>query len=156
MEQKVYGNSFRKFQSISRGCPFLEIWKFRKFPVPFGISTQYASAPELSFNRVELQNDGESFKSTRHWMQNDLPQARACSWWPILLKKVRIWFPGKLWTGHLEFQFNRFTYSPARKVRKFLSSHMSEIKEKLNSECVFNFSTWSSLGHLRQSLQHDP
>ena len=30
---------------------------------------------------------------------------------------------------------------------------MSEIKEELNSECVFNFFTSSSLRHLRQSLQ---
>ena len=30
----------------SRGCPFfLEIWKFRKCPIPFGISTRYESAP---------------------------------------------------------------------------------------------------------------
>ena len=39
MEQKISGNSFRKFRAS-----FLEIWKFRKFPVPFGISTRYESA----------------------------------------------------------------------------------------------------------------
>ena len=49
---------------------------------------------------------------------------RVCSWSPILHENVRIWFPGKLWTGHSEFpvgHFARFAYSPARKVRKFLS-----------------------------------
>ena len=30
---------------LSRLSFFLEIWKFRKFPVPFGISTWYESAP---------------------------------------------------------------------------------------------------------------
>ena len=68
---------------------------------------------------------------------------------------VRIWFPGKLWTGRYEFpvgQFARFAYSSARNVVKFLSN----IKEELNSECVLNFSTCSSLRHLRQPLHHDP
>ena len=43
-------------------------------------------------------------------------------------------------------QFVWFACSPARKVRKFLSSHMSgsilqaNMKEELNSECVLNFS----------------
>ena len=41
---------FRKLVSkisvhLSRLSSFLEIWKFRKFPVPFGISTRYESAP---------------------------------------------------------------------------------------------------------------
>ena len=41
---------FRKFVSkisvhLSRLSFFLEIWKFRKFSVPFGISTRYESAP---------------------------------------------------------------------------------------------------------------
>ena len=56
---KISGNSgsksngteiFRKLVSkisvhLSRLSSFLEIWKFRKFPVPFGISTRYESAP---------------------------------------------------------------------------------------------------------------
>ena len=47
---KIEWNSFRKFVSkisvhLSRLSFFLEIWKFRKFPVPFGISTRYESAP---------------------------------------------------------------------------------------------------------------
>ena len=42
--------SFRKFVSkisvhLLRLSFFLEIWKFRKFPVPFGISTRFESAP---------------------------------------------------------------------------------------------------------------
>ena len=56
MEQKVSGKSFRKFLSTSRGCPFfLEIWKFRKFPVPFDISTRYESAPvPLAVKNVKM------------------------------------------------------------------------------------------------------
>ena len=42
--------SFRKFVSkisvhLARLSFLLEIWKFRKFSVPFGISTQYESTP---------------------------------------------------------------------------------------------------------------
>ena len=53
--------NFGKFVSkisvhLSRLSFFLEIWKFRKFPVPFGISTGYESA--RSFSREKLQ-DGE-------------------------------------------------------------------------------------------------
>ena len=58
---KISGNSisksngtetFRKIVSeisvhLLRLSFFLEIWKFQKFPVPFGISTQYESAPVL-------------------------------------------------------------------------------------------------------------
>ena len=56
---KISGNSgsnsngteiFRKLVSkilvnLSRLSFYSEIWKFRKFPVPFGISTRYESAP---------------------------------------------------------------------------------------------------------------
>ena len=61
---------------------------------------------------------------------------RAYSWSPILLENVRIWFPGKLWTGHSEFpvgHFAQFAYSPARKVFKF---SLINVKEELNSKCV--------------------
>ena len=47
---------------------------------------------------------------------------RACSW--SLHENVRIWYPGKLWTGRSEFfvcKFARFAYYPSRKVRKFNS-----------------------------------
>ena len=135
---KISGNSgsksngteiFRKFISkisvhLSRLSFFLEIWKFRKCPVPFGISTRYESAPvslvvKLSYTRwrrvllVDTTLDAK-------WSAI----VRACSWSPILHENVRIWFPGKLWTGRSEFpvgQFARFAYSSARKVRKFLS-----------------------------------
>ena len=51
---KISGNScsksngteiFRKFVSEMRLSVFLEIWTFRKFPVPFGISTRYELTP---------------------------------------------------------------------------------------------------------------
>jgi len=59
IRQKISENSgsklngteiFRKFVSkisvhLSRLSFFPGIWKFRKFPVPFGISTQYESGP---------------------------------------------------------------------------------------------------------------
>ena len=50
----------------------LEVWKFRKFPVPFGISTWHESAPvpnvpnvpNVDYSReTELQDGGESFES---------------------------------------------------------------------------------------------
>ena len=79
---------------------------------------------------------------------------QACSW--LLHGNVRIWFPEELWTARSEFpvgQFARFAYYPARKVRKFNS--VTNIKEELNSGCVLNFSTWSTLWHLRKPLHHD-
>ena len=67
---------FRKFVSkisfhLSRLSFFLEMWKFRKFPVPFSISTQYEPAPVPLV--VKSYNGGVSFESTLHWMQNGLP-----------------------------------------------------------------------------------
>ena len=50
-------------------------------------------------------------------------------------------------------QFAPFAYSPARKVHKFF---LINNKEELNSKYVSNFSTGSSLQHLRQPLHHDP
>ena len=66
MEQKFSGNSFRKFRFTSRGCPFfsVEIWKFRKCPVPFGISTRYESAPVPLV--VKLSYKMAASLSTRH------------------------------------------------------------------------------------------
>ena len=75
MEQKISGNSFRKFQSTSRGCPsvMVEIWKFRKFPVPFGISTRYESA---SIPLIVKSYKMVPSLSSRHYTgcKNDLPQ----------------------------------------------------------------------------------
>ena len=70
--------SFRKIFSKfsvhpSRLSFFLEILKFRKFPIPFGISTRYESAPG-PFSREQLEDDSESLESTLQWMQNNLPQ----------------------------------------------------------------------------------
>ena len=75
MEQKVSGNSFRKFRLTSRDCPFiLEIWKFRKFPVPFGISGMISALVPLVVNLFCLD---QSYKmaANRHTTldQNNLP-----------------------------------------------------------------------------------
>ena len=123
MEQKVSGNSFGKFQFTSRGCPFF--WKFgnsRKFLF------HLAFLP--SMNQSEFLYSWKATRWGRVFQVNTALAAKwsaivqACSWSPILHENVRIWFPGKLWTGHFEFpvgQFARFEYSPARKVPKFLS-----------------------------------
>ena len=84
--------SFRNFVSkilvhLSKLSFFQEIWKFLKFPVPFGISTPVWISPS-SFSREKLQDGGKSFES----------------------KNVRIWFPGKLWTGHSEFPVGEFAW----------------------------------------------
>ena len=70
-----WNRKFPRFENF--GSPlelsfFLEIWKFQKIPVPFGISTQNESV-RGSFIREKLQDGGEAFKSTLHWLQNDLP-----------------------------------------------------------------------------------
>ena len=82
---KISGNSsskwngtevFRKFVSkisvhLSRLSFFLEIWKFRKFPVPFGISIRFESAPvPLVMKSYKLA----ASLSSRHYTQNDLLQ----------------------------------------------------------------------------------
>ena len=72
VEQKVSGNSFRKFWFTSRGCPFF--WKF-------GNSGKFlfhlAFLPGMNWSQFisheKLQDGSESFKSTLHWVQNDLP-----------------------------------------------------------------------------------
>ena len=83
MEQKFSGNLFRKFRFTSRRCPFF--WKF-------GNSGNFlfhlAFLPGLnrpsSFSGEKLQDGGESFESTLHWMQNDLPQFE-----PVLDRKQK-------------------------------------------------------------------
>ena len=120
MEQKFSRNSFRKFRFISRGCPFfLEIWKFRKFPVLFGISTRYESAPvPLVVKSYKMA----ATLSSRHYTGCKMI-CHSSSLFVIENENVWICFPGKLWTGRSEFlvgQFTWFAYSPGRKVRKFL------------------------------------
>ena len=130
MEQKISGKLFRKFQSTSRGCLFfLEIWKFRKFPVPFGTSTRYESAPvPLAVKSFKMACRSESFESTLHWMQNKLPQFE-----PVLdclfstLGSDSLAICGLLVTKFLRFSSlclhtSRAAYFPTRKVRKLLSS----------------------------------
>ena len=74
-----------------------------------------------SFSREKLQDGGEAFEL------HNTGCKIICHNSSLLLienENVRIWFPGKLWTCRSEFpvgQFARFVYSPARKVRKFLS-----------------------------------
>ena len=77
-----------------------------------------------SFNCEKLQDGGESFESTLHWMQKWSAPVRACSWSSILHKKVRIWFPGKLSTGRSELpldQFARFALLHTLLREKFVS-----------------------------------
>ena len=66
----------------------LKIWNFQKFPVPFGISTWYETAPVPVAEK--LQDGGESFKLALHWMQNDLPQFEPVLDCLFSTKKVRI------------------------------------------------------------------
>jgi len=108
------GNSFRKFRSTSRGCPF-----FRKFGNSGNFLFHLAFLPWI-LPRPKLQDGGES---TLHWMQNDLSQFEpACSWLPILHKNVtRIWFSGQLWTGRSEFR-------PVCKISREKSSQVSLIR----------------------------
>ena len=132
---KISGNSgsksngteiFRKFISkisvhLSRLSFFLEIWKFRKCPVPFGISTRYESAPVSLV--VKLSYKMAASLASRHYTGCKMI-CDSSSLFLIGNENVRIWLPGKLWTGRSEFpvgQFARFAYSSARKVRKFLS-----------------------------------
>ena len=102
---------------------FLEIWKFRKFPVPFGISTRFESTPVPLVVKNYKMAASKSVESTLHWMQNDLPRLE-----PVLDRKTKTLGSDCLENYGLvvppEFpvgQFARFAYSFARKVRKFLS-----------------------------------
>ena len=136
MKKKFSGNSFRKFQLTSRGCPFfLKMWKFQKFPVPFGISTRFELAPvRLVMKSYKMA----ASLSSRHYTRCKMI-CHSASLFLIENEIVRIWFPGKLRTGRSEFPVGQ------------------EELNSVNSECVFNFSTWSSLiQDLRKPLHHDP
>ena len=67
---------------FSRLSFFLETWKFRKCPVPFGISTRYESSPVpfWSWKATRWQRDFR-FDATldAKWSAS----VRACSWLPI-------------------------------------------------------------------------
>ena len=83
MEQNVSGNSFRKLWTTSGGCPFFwKFWKFRKFPVPFGISTRFESTPVPLVVKSYKMAASKSVESTLQWMQNDLPRLE-----PVLDRK---------------------------------------------------------------------
>ena len=132
---KVSGNSssksngtevFGKFVSkisvhLLRLSFFLEIWKFRKFPVPFVIFIRFESAPvPLAMKSCKMAVS----LSSRHYTGCKMI-CHCSSLFLIENENFRIWLPWKLWTGLSEFpmgQFPRFANSPARKVRKFLSS----------------------------------
>ena len=121
MELKFSGNSFRKFRFTSRGCPFfLEIWKIRQFPVPFGISTRYELAPVSLAVKSYMMAASLSSQHYTGW------KAICLSLFLIEDEIVTIWFPAKYgdWSLRISWgQFARFAYSPTRKVRKFCSSH---------------------------------
>ena len=93
---KISGNSgtksngterFWKFVSkivdnLRRLSFFPEIWKFRKFPVPFGISTRFELTPVPLVVKSYKMATSKSVESTLHWMQNDLPRLE-----PVLDRK---------------------------------------------------------------------
>ena len=123
MEQKVSRNSFRNFGSPLEVVLFsgnleipensCSIWHF--YPVSIGPS---------SFSREKLQDGSESFESTLHWMQNDLPKFESFLDRLFSTKLLGSDFLENCGLGCSEFpvgQLARFAYSPARKVHKFLS-----------------------------------
>ena len=93
---KISGNSgtnsngterFWKFVSkivdnLRRLSFFLEIWKFRKFPIPFGISTRFESTPVPLVVKSYKMATSKSVESTLRWMLNDLPRLE-----PVLDRK---------------------------------------------------------------------
>ena len=123
MEQKISGNSFRKFWSTSRGCPFfLEIWKFRKFPAPFGISIQYDLVPS-SLSREFGLDQSHKMAASRHYTGCKMichSSSRVFIAYSPQKRQYLIF--EKLWPRHSEFPVGQFAWF-ARKARKFLSSH---------------------------------
>ena len=120
----ILNRNFRKFWSNGTRPFFLEIWKFRKFPVPFGISNRYESAPGPS--AVKNHKMAASLSSL-HWMQNNLPQFE-----PVLdclfstlgsdfLENCGLVVPNFLRFSSQCLHTSR-AYFPTRKVRKLLSS----------------------------------
>ena len=105
---------------LSRLSFFLVIWKFRKFPVPFGISTRYELAPvPLVVKNYKMA----ASLSSQHYTGCKIV-CRSSRLFLIEDEIVRIRFPGKYvnWSFRISCgQFARFAYSLARKVRKFFS-----------------------------------
>ena len=119
-----FDQNFRKFQFKIEWYRKLEISGSIWHIFPVWISPSSFSCEKLK----RLMAAGESFDTTldAKWSAT----VRACTWSPILLKNVRIWFPEKLWTGRFEFPVSQFaglhTLPRAEKVRiKFLLSHIS-------------------------------
>ena len=124
--------SFRKIVSkisvhLSRLSFFLEIWKFRNCPVPFGISTRYESVPvPLAVKTYKMA----ASLSSRHYTGCKIICHSSSMFLIALILYVRIWFSG-LDCGRVVANFLRFSslslhtswaYFPTRKVRKLLSS----------------------------------
>ena len=135
-----FDQNFREFRfKIQWNRHFPEI-RFENFGSPVPLEVQFVlfswnlKIPEIScsiwhfypvwigpnsFAREKLQDGGVSLESTLHWMQMICHSSSL-----FVIENVRIWFPGELWTGRSQFpvsQFARFAYTPARKVRKYLS-----------------------------------
>ena len=146
----------RKFRFTSRGCPFfLEIWKIRKFPVPFGIYTRYELAPvSLAVKSYKMA----ASLSSQHYTGWKV----ICHSSPVLDRRRNrydlISCRQNMWTGRSGFPGVRSPGLHTLPREKFVSSVLLiNIKEELNSDCVLNFSTWSSLiRHLKQPLHRDP
>ena len=85
---------------LSRLSFFLEIWKFRKCPVPFGISIQYESPPVPLVVKLSYK------MAASLWIRHYTGYKMICyssSLFLIENENVRIWFPRKLWTCRSEF-----------------------------------------------------
>ena len=108
-----WNRNFPEFASkisvhFSRLSFFLEIWKFQKCPVPLAFLPGM-NLPQFLFSREKLQDGSETFESTLHWMQNDLPQ----------FEPVPDCLSGKLFTGRSEFpvgQLAVFAYCHRREI----------------------------------------
>ena len=119
----------RKFVSkisvhLSRLSFYLEIWKFRKFPVPFGIPTRYESAP------VPLAVKSYKMAASRHYTGCKImchssslfliaysPRLDLIFW-----KKCGLVVPNFLRFSSLCLHNESRAYFPTTKVRKLLSS----------------------------------
>ena len=97
--------NFWKFVSkisvhLSRLSFFLEIWKFRKFPVPFGISTRYESAPvPLAVKSYKMA----ASLSSRHYTGCKIICHSSSLFLIAYSLRQDLIFWTELWTGRSEF-----------------------------------------------------
>ena len=169
---KISGNScsksngtenFGKFVSkisvhLSRLSFFLEIWKFRKFPVPFGISTGYESA--RSFSREKLQDGERVFRVHTTLDAKWSAIVRACSWSPFSTKTLGsdflencglvvpnfLWVSSRLYTPPRE-KFVSFSHKYQGRVEFWMRAkllHMKQLTALKTATSSLSFSILSS------------